>query len=312
MGTGVYNKAMTAVYVLADENLPDIDELERALRKVAGDRYTVECIPYMDALQARLSEVRQAVVFFSAPTRKLTSVIHQCREVLPGTACVAIVDEAQIPELPVFETDCHFMRRPYDDFSLMSRLSSAVRQAELLTNLSNSAQTDEVTNLFNRRYFIHRLGEEISLSKRHLSPLCAVIIGVNFYQMYVDSYGYDFVNAMFRLISDKITASIRHEDIVARVSDDEIGILLPRSTEKGARVFADRLVRHLNATIFKFGGYEEELSVCAGLAGFPLPDEAPADADTLIRYGRHALHQARCRDEEENCIQLFSEIRPML
>ncbi len=303
---------MTAIFVLADAGLSDAGEVEKHLSSVAGKRYAIEVVSTLDALQNRLEDVRQAVVFFSASIEKTAPLIQQCRSLLPGTAFVSIIDEAVASKPPVLETDCHFVRRPLDPFILLTQLSGAVRQAELLAAIADTAQLDESTSLYNRRHFIQRLGEEISLSKRHLSPLCCVTLGVNFYQMYLDSYGYDFINELLRYLADKIGSVVRHEDIVARISDDEIAILLPRSTEKGAKVFTNRLILDLNASVFKYGGYEEEISICAGLAGYPFADNSKADADTVIRYARHALHQARCSSAEHVKVQLFSEIKPAL
>jgi diguanylate cyclase (GGDEF)-like protein len=303
---------MTTIYVLADEHLADVSDLESQLLPVVGDRYAIERVPGQEALYEALREAHQAVVFFSAPATQLAAFVLRCRETLPATAFVALTDEREWQQIPVLETDCHFIRRPLDGFAVLSQLAAAVRQAELLSSVADGAHLDEVTNLFNRRYFIQRLGEEISLSRRHLSPLCCVVLGINCYQLYLDSYGYDFINALLRFIADKTNGLVRHEDMVARIGDDEIGILLPRSTEKGAKVFTNRLILSLNSAVFKYGAYEEEISVCAGVAGYPLPDGAPADADTVIRYGRHALHQARCTEEDDIHVQLFSEIRPVL
>lgn len=303
---------MTSIYILADENLKDAAGLENHLRETTGERYVIESVPSVEALQDYLQSSMQAVVFFSAEAERMAPLVHQCRTTLPATACVAVIDEKSIPRMQVLETDCHFLRHPYDNFSVLTQLSGAVRQAELLASIAGNAQLDEITNLYNRRFFLQRLGEEISLSRRHLSPLCCVVLGINMYQIHLDSYGYDFINALIRFLADKISSSIRFEDIAARISDDEIAILLPRSTEKGAKIFTNRLLLDLNGQDFRYGSYVEELSLCAGLIGYPLPDDSGADADTLIRYGRHALHQARCSTSEHVRIQLFSEIKPAI
>lgn len=308
---------MTAIYLLDNGQLKEADALAERIRTVTGERYAVERAPDIESLRDNLGEWRQVVIFFSSAPEAMAALVHQCRTVLPGSAFIALVEPGQTGKIDVLEIDCHFLEKNCSDFALLNQISTAVRQAELLSTVSDSAQLDEVTNLFNRRYFIQRLGEEMSLAKRHLSPLCVVALGISFYQMYLDSYGYDFINALLRYMADKTGTLIRHEDIVARIGDDEIGILLPRSTEKGAKVFTNRLLLNLNASTFKYGGYEEELSVCAGVAGFPLPDDtgsdsSKVDADTVIRYARHALHQAKCGDEEHVRMQLFSEIKPVI
>lgn len=303
---------MTTIFVLEDENLPEASALEGQLTRLAGRRYVIERVEGKAALQEKLATTRQAVVVFSAPVPGIPTFVQQCRFALPGTACIALIKETDFSRIPVLEMDCHLLQSPVDDFALLNQLSAAVRQAEMLATLSDAAQVDEITSLYNRRYFMHRLGEEISLAKRHLSPVSCVVMGINCYRMYLDSYGYDFINALLRFIADTVNSLARHEDVVARIGDDEIGILLPRSTEKGAKIFTNRLILSLNASMFRYGGYEEEISVSAGIAGFPLPDDSHADADTIIRYARHALHQARCSDEDNIAVRLFSEIKPAL
>jgi diguanylate cyclase (GGDEF)-like protein len=303
---------MTAIYVLAEGFAFSPAALEAQLVTLVGDRFTVETIATLADIHAHLGQVQQAIVFCSGKPDVLLSIMGECRSVLPSVAFVALLEENSSGNIPVLEMDCHFLRSPFDEFALLSQVASALRQSELRAALKDTDQTDEVVNLFNRRYLMQRLGEEISLSRRHLSPLCCVVVGINLYQVYLDSYGYNFINALLRFLADKIGGMIRHEDIVARLGDDEIALLLPRSSEKGAKIITDRLVQQLNEAIFKFGNYEEEVSVCAGIAGYPLSDGSSADADVIIRYARHALHQARNTDHDDSGVQLFSEIKPAL
>jgi diguanylate cyclase (GGDEF)-like protein len=304
---------MTTIYVLGEGFTSASAELAARLAVLAAGRYPVETIDTLSDLQTHLFRKKQAVVVFSAKPEALLSILNECRSVLSSVGFVAVLEDGVLPgDVPVLEMGCHFLRSPFDEFELMNQLAAAVRHCELLAAVAGVDQSDEVTNLFNRRYLMQRLGEEISLSKRHLSPLCCVVLGINLYQIYLDSYGYNFMNALLHFLGDKIGGMIRHEDVVARIGDDEIAILLPRSTEKGAKIFTDRLVHNLNGATFQYGTYEEGVSVCAGVAGYPLPDGVGADADVVIRYARHALHQARHADQDEARVQLFSEIKPAL
>ena len=303
---------MIPVYLLKDERLHEAAELDSWIASGGPLHYVSKTMTQLELIQEDLQDKRRGVIVFSASPTEIPLVMQKARLALPGVAGVALVDSADADRLTIPEFDCQLLKRPADKFAFLSALASAARQSELLATVNDSAQLDEVTNLFNRRYYIKRLAEEISLAKRHLTPLCTVVISLNFYQGFLDSYGYDFISQYVRFLAEKVTACVRTEDLVARISDDEIGILLPRSTEKGAKSFTNRLVLELNASKFSYGSYEEEVTVCAGVAGFPLPDNEQADADTLIRYARHALHQAKCSEDEHIRVQLFSEIQPAL
>jgi len=197
-----------------------------------------------------------------------------------------------------------------------SWLAHAIHQGQQWLNLKQALQDssdhDALSALYNQTFFLKRLNEEISLSRRHLTPVVCMIVGVQFFVMLQDTYGQSFVQTLYRQMADKIQQLIRQEDIAARVADNEVGILLPRSTEKGARILAQRLADSLNGMTIQHEGHEDTLNVVIGIAEYPVPDSPGADADTIIRYARHALHQARCRQDEDDdspAIQLFSEIQ---
>lgn len=302
---------MTHIYVLAEKQAA---KLTTRATETVGERYPVQVIEDEQTLLEKLPDSRHAIILAAIEPTRFMSLLQQCRSVLASTTLIGILPEAEssVPalEIPMLDMDCHLLTADFTDFDLLSRIASAVRQAELLATIAKTSQLDEVSSLFNRRYFMQRASEDISLSKRHLSPLCVVILSIDYYRMYLDSYGYSFINALLRFLADKINGMIRHEDIVARLGDDEIAILLPRSTEAGARIFTARLVENLNQLSFQYGAYVEDIAVSAGLVGYPLADFPQADADTLVRYGRHALHQAKSDSEEGLKVCLFSEIRP--
>lgn len=302
--------SMTAILIYAPEPSALLTERAFHVAGLVGERYPVEPVAGEPALLERLVDLQHAVIVTELPPASLPGLLSQSRATLPGVAVIALVDTQQAIELSVFDTDCHWLNRDAEAFVWLSQLASAVRQSELLASAGQNTQLDEVTNLLNRRYFMQRLSGEISLARRHHSPLCCVILSLDCYRMCLDSYGYHFINALLRFLADRVGGMIRKEDLIARLSDDEIAILLPHSTEPGAKLFTTRLVDTLNQLVFNDGAYTEELSVSAGVVGYPLPDIPNADADAVIRYGRHALHQAKASPDEGDKVRLFSELKP--
>lgn len=299
---------MGTIFLLTDTALPEADRIQ----KVLAAHHPVQVVSSMEALESQLANEQKAVVFFHAPFAKAPTKAESIRNLLKTVACVAVIPQAETEEHLPASNMYDYLVTPFSDFELLSRTATALHITDLLTNLEATAQMDEVTSLYNRGYFFNRINAEISLSKRHLSPLACVVIGINFYQVYMDSYGYDFVLDLLRHVATCVRQQVRQEDILARISDNEIGILLPRSSEKGAKTLTDRIVQAVAETPFHWQSQTppegEELSVCAGICGYPMVDEDDLDADGMIRYAHHALHQARCSDEVR--VQLFSAIQP--
>ncbi|MBY0404609.1 MAG: GGDEF domain-containing protein [Cyanobacteria bacterium] len=306
---------MTAIYLLSAT--PTTFTGFEQIRSIVGALYPIREVASMEALQGLLESEKEAVVVFHVQTPQISPLVNQIKGILSTASCIAVMDpepnDVLLSDQAGLLAECDLLLTPLKGYEILSRISSAVRLTELRAVIEASSHMDEVAPLFNRKYFSDRLNSEISLSKRHLSPLCVVVIRLNFFQVYVDSYGYDFVVNILKYMAGIVKKQVRQEDIIARVSDDEIALLLPRSTEKGAKTLVSRIIQELTTQLYYDKAYMgddgEELSAHAGVAGFPIPDDDSADADSLIRYARHALHQARC--SEDNLIMLFSEIQPV-
>lgn len=300
-------KRMTIIFLYQSET--------ESLAGLLKPHFSVRQIALREELEHALPVARRAVVVFSPENpepARIQAQLTQLKTLLSPLACVVLLKELPADGSNLLELDASYIAAGQPDFLTLSQIAAAVRQAELLATLDDCNHLDEVTNLYHRNYFIKRLSEEISLSRRHLSPLSCVIIGINFYKMYLDSYGYDFINRLLAQTAKEVEKHTRHEDLIARTGDDEVAILLPRSSEKGAKIVTHRIVEQLNKMTISHGTGEERIGVHAGVAGYPLPDGEKADADTIIRYARHALHNARCNKREKVLVQLFSEIQPAL
>ena len=284
---------------------------------LTSDRFELLPIASLAQLQ-KVAEAKQAhgaansIILSATSSNKLNAFIAECRSVIPSCTFITVLtQDTQFPE-NLWQADSQFLTANADNFQLASALSSANQQNSFRASVL-AGHKDEVDNLLSRPYFMHRLSEEISISKRHKTPLCCVIFSIEFYRMYLDSYGYQFTNALLRFVGDEMNKMIRYEDQVARVGDDELALLLSRCSEEDAKKLVQRLAATLNTMIFKFDAYEEQLSVCAGVVAYPLPDNEAATADTLVRYAHHAVHQAKTsEDETSSCVSMFSEIQPTL
>lgn len=297
---------MSNVFVLHPDNIENFDALETAL----ASEHPFRVFQTLDNIKSALADVSEAVVILSEPVDKLGSIVNQLKSVLSSVACLTVC--SQVDPCVTLLTDVDVVTTPIKPQELKTRVKTLSRLSELIANVEHCAQFDEVTQLHNSRYFINRINAEISLAKRHMSPLTCMILEVNFYQAYLDSYGYEFVNDLLKHIALIVDTHKRQEDTVARIGDHEIAILLTRSTEKGAYPLAKRIIEEIENTPFKRDNVSEDIDVFAGIVSFPVPDEDQknTDANTMLRYGRHATHQAKCNTEEH--IQLFSEIKPNL
>jgi len=297
---------MSTFFALNPGHIPDFT----TFTEVTSGRSPIQGYESLGNLQSALKDVTQAVVILSGTANDVKATVPKLKAFQPFVTVLAVLSPDAIttdlgPDVDVITT-------PVNAAELTARLKTLSRLSELMGAMVHSAQFDDVTQLHNGRYFINRLNAEISLAKRHMSPLSCIVLDISFYQVYLDAYGYDFVNDLLKHLALIVESHKRHEDIVARVGDHEIGILLTRSTEKGARIMARRIIDQIESVPFVRDEASEPLTVVAGIVSFPIPneDQQQTDANMMLRYARHATHQAKEADADG--IQLFSDITPSL
>lgn len=135
--------------------------------------------------------------------------------------------------------------------------------------------TDELTGLYNVRYFFGRLRNEIKRTDRYSKPLSLIFMDINDFKHYNDSYGHIEGDQVLREIAQTIRSSIRECDSAYRYGGDEFVIILPESREQDAEIVAVRVKENINVLEF-FPNSNEAVSmtVSSGIAGYTPGEQA--------------------------------------
>src|SRR5467141_3978851 len=173
--------------------------------------------------------------------------------------------------------------------SFATRLDAAYKELESTNaRLKETSFKDEVTGLYNRRFFSLRLEEEMSRFRRFNHPVSVVLLDIDGFKNVNDEFGHVVGDETLRELGQILMKHSRGINVVARFGGDEFAILLVETPKPGAQLYAER-IRQVVAT-FPFS-HGKQVTASFGVAS--LPDDEVASSDDLFRAADEALYAAK-------------------
>ncbi len=172
--------------------------------------------------------------------------------------------------------------------SLVAQGRIALENARLQRVVRRQAQTDELTDLANRRRFMKVLQQEIARSMRFGSQLSLVLFDLDRFKRINDRCGHQIGDAVLLRTADAVRGRIRETDVAARVGGEEFAVLLPGTGPDGAAAFAENLRQDIERQV-AVEGVKWPTTASFGVATF----EAGMSIETLMGAADHALYRAK-------------------
>jgi diguanylate cyclase (GGDEF)-like protein len=170
-----------------------------------------------------------------------------------------------------------------------SKLDAAYKELESTNfRLKEYSFKDEVTGLYNRRFFTMRLDEELARYRRFNHPASVVLLDLDGFKAVNDDLGHAVGDETLRDIAQILMKHSRGINVVSRYGGDEFAILLVETSKAGARLYADRIRQVIGAFPFSHG---KQVTASLGVAS--VPDDEAATAEDLFRAADEALYSAK-------------------
>jgi len=165
---------------------------------------------------------------------------------------------------------------------------------------------DELTGLSNRRHFDNYLDTELKRAKRTLNPLSLILMDVDFFKAFNDSYGHPGGDACLQRIGRVIdTAVKRTSDLAFRYGGEELALILPNTNSDSAYMIAESIRKDVQALEIPHNGSKlSELNlvtISSGVATIISGKNTVASA--IIQQADDALYQAK--DDGRNQVVVF-------
>jgi len=212
-------------------------------------------------------------------------------------ACVPHLDPTgEVLGFYVLANDVTQLKRAQEDLRYAAiQLQHDARRLEFL------AHHDTLTSLPNRAMFTERAREAVAHARRHQKTAALLFIDLDNFKTVNDTLGHDVGDALLKVISSRLKASVRGDDFIARIGGDEFCVLLQDIAAPGeAASVAQKLVHELNKP-YRIAEHQVSSGASIGIACVPQDGD---DVATLLRLADLAMYRAK--ELGRNGYQFFS------
>ena len=150
---------------------------------------------------------------------------------------------------------------------------------------------DALTELYNRRYLMGRLTQEIKRARRYNTAVSTVLFDVDHFKSVNDTHGHDVGDEALKHVADVLREVTRDTDVVARYGGEEFCVVLPNTDSPNGVILAGRAVKRLEQSPLRVGGVTLKLTMSGGVASWC--GEGAPEAAELLKRADEALYQAK-------------------
>jgi len=183
----------------------------------------------------------------------------------------------------------------------LKKIQLSLTQA--ITDIEQLANTDELTGIYNRRYFMELSQKEIARAKRYAHPLSLISIDIDYFKAVNDTYGHHIGDKVLSYFCKVCNGQLRDSDTLCRVGGEEFAILLPHTRACHAGDIAERIRLSIKATDIPHDDSGSTLSVTISLGVTEFKEGDISISDLLLR-GDKALYQAKDEGRDQYVVKL--------
>ncbi|MFO7728365.1 MAG: diguanylate cyclase, partial [Desulfonatronovibrio sp.] len=152
------------------------------------------------------------------------------------------------------------------------------------------ATTDELTDLWNRRYFMDAVQKEIARSRRYGHTFSLIMLDIDYFKMINDKFGHSAGDKVLQDLASILKRHFRQVDVPGRFGGEEFAVILPQTKVDQAYQIAERLREYVENNPVNYEGHKLSFTISLGVAQY---EQDMSSEDELFKMADDALYVAK-------------------
>lgn len=212
------------------------------------------------------------------------------------------LDSIEDEETGFFLGAVDYIAKPIRESIVRARVKNHIQIVNQMRMIERVGMIDALTEIPNRRSFDEKMQNEWTRCSREKAPLSLVMIDVDKFKVYNDTYGHPQGDALLKTVAKTIADTLkRPADMAARWGGEEFAVLLPNTPLDGAVLIAESIRQNIEAAVIPLekGGKPTRVTASLGVACIiPHPDnslkELTSAADKLLYAAKQSGRNRVC------------------
>jgi len=193
-----------------------------------------------------------------------------------------------------------------------AKLESALVDLNTLKeHFESISMLDQLTGLFNRRYFYEQAELALANSKRYGQPLCLLVLDLDHFKQVNDQYGHGVGDEVLIKTSSVLQEQIRDSDVLVRYGGEEFVIIFSNTSCDNGVKFAERIRKKVEALKWQDSEYIQTVSIglyCLSGECCLQAENDEINIDKLVNFADTALYRAK--KEGRNQVVIYNGNTP--
>jgi diguanylate cyclase (GGDEF)-like protein len=184
--------------------------------------------------------------------------------------------------------------------STAEQISLALERYRFLAVVQRQASTDDLTGLYNHRFLVDSLGQQVALAERLGAPLAILMLDIDHFKQLNDTHGHQAGDLALSTFARTLVNNVRRADLAARYGGEEFVVVMPNTSASEAFMVAEKIRLAVAATDVGLPDRGPvRLTVSIGVAAYP---ENAESATELFSLADEALYRAKRSGRQRTCV----------